>query len=132
MASEKVARILRSRTELTGEAIESMSDGEAWRLVYSLPKQATTIDHNGEICFTGFSPSEKSSLQQSARRCGFKVVKSVTKRLSFLCTGPNAGPSKLEKARRQGATILSSEQLAQMLETGEVPGGDVDVAMLAE
>jgi NAD-dependent DNA ligase len=132
MASEKVARILRSRTELSSEEIQSMSDGEAWRRVYSLPKRAKTIDHNGEICFTGFSPSQKSNMQQAAQRRGFKVVKSVTKRLAFLCAGPNAGPSKLQKARQCGATILSLDELTRMLETGEVPANDVNEAMPAE
>jgi hypothetical protein len=59
MASEKVARILRSKTDLAAEEIDAMSDADAWKLVDSL-KPARTESARNQTCFTGFSPSEQS------------------------------------------------------------------------
>ena len=50
-----------------------------------------------------------------------KIVKSVTKKLSFLCAGENPGPSKLKKAKSQKVTVLSEEQFLNLLKTGEMP-----------
>ena len=121
MPSEKVARILRSKTELSDEEIEVLSDAEAWSIVYSLKSSKPEAKQKAQICFTGFSPFEKETLSEAAEQKGFKVVKSVTKKLSFLCTGDDPGPVKLEKARAQGATILSADEFLRMLDTGEVP-----------
>jgi BRCT domain type II-containing protein len=52
--------------------------------------------------------------------------KSVTKNLSLLCIGPNAGPVKLQKAKDNQATILNPDQLNRMFETGESPNSDYD------
>jgi NAD-dependent DNA ligase len=120
VATEKVARILRSKTELSDEEIEALSDAEAWKVVRGLPSRPKA-KQKSQICFTGFSPTEKEMLTEAAEQRGFKVVKSVTKKLAFLCTGGDPGPVKLEKARTQGATILSAKELLRMLETGEVP-----------
>ena len=55
------------------------------------------------------------------QRHGLKLVKSVTKRLNHLCTAPNAGPAKVRKATEQGATLLTGEELFEMLATGRAP-----------
>ena len=120
MAGEKVTRILKSKSNFTDEQISSMSDAEGWSWIYANKKPNPDKDKN-QICFTGFSPAEKESLTLSAEEAGLKVVKSVTKSLNFLCTGDNAGPKKIEKARQQDVIILSVPQFSIMLETGELP-----------
>ncbi|HAS6054758.1 TPA: hypothetical protein I7122_18665 [Vibrio vulnificus] len=74
-----------------------------------------------DICFTGFSKSDKLVLSELAKLKGMQVRKEVTVHLNILCYGSNAGPKKLEKAMAQGVMILNREQFEKMVETGEVP-----------
>ena len=74
-----------------------------------------------EICFTGFKKADKVKLVAIAESEKMFVRDSVTKNLSFLCCGYNAGPKKIEKSRHQGAIILNEEQFKTMLKTGEIP-----------
>jgi NAD-dependent DNA ligase len=97
-----------------------MTDAEGWKWVYA--NKAPAKEKHLEVCFTGFSDSEKGSLSQLAIDAGFIVVTAVTRNLTFLCAGPNPGPSKLEKASKQkGVSVLTQEQFMHFLETGEVP-----------
>ena len=82
-------------------------------------KQTLSSDINkNQICFTGFSQNEIKELSEIALKNGLNVVKSVTKNLSYLCIGFNAGHSKIIKANKQNATILTLEQFEDLLETG--------------
>lgn len=74
-----------------------------------------------EICFTGFKKVDKERLAATAEDRGLFVVTTVRKNLEFLCCGYNAGPKKIEKARNQGAFILSEKQFLALMETGELP-----------
>jgi len=74
-----------------------------------------------EICFTGFNASVREALEAQATQAGLWVRKSVTSKLSFLCTGPNAGPKKVDAALRMGVVIMDQEAFGWMLETGEIP-----------
>ncbi len=74
-----------------------------------------------EILFTGFDAKTRTELECLANQAGMKVVKTPTKNLSYLCGGPNAGPSKVEKARQAGAWILDEAALRVLLESGELP-----------
>jgi NAD-dependent DNA ligase len=74
-----------------------------------------------QVCFTGFSTTEKTELTALAEGAKLEVVGAVTKNLAFLCVGLNAGPAKLAKAREQGVLVLQRSQLLHLLETGEVP-----------
>jgi BRCA1-like protein len=119
MPSELLTRILHSKSPFSPEEISLMTDAEGWRWVYAnkVPKEK-----HFEVCFTGFSASEKGELSQLAVDAGFMVVGSVTKNLSLLCIGPNRGPAKLEKAEKQKDTaIVTLEQFKLFLETGEIP-----------
>jgi NAD-dependent DNA ligase len=122
MAGEKVTMILRSRTELSSEQIEKMSDGEGWQMIYALkPPKTQRIKKCNQICFTGFSPSEKARLGQVATDHGLDVVKSVTQSLAYLITGPTAGPAKCKAAREQEVVMMTEVQFSQFLIDGEVP-----------
>lgn len=120
MASEKVARILRAKSKMSEEQIQAIPDGEAWTWIYS-QRPRKTKEKLDQICFTGFDQTVRDALEVRARESHLEVVKSVTKKLRYLCTGPNAGPSKLEKAREQHVVLMSLEQFENMLETGELP-----------
>ncbi|RZT42276.1 BRCT domain-containing protein [Cupriavidus agavae] len=74
-----------------------------------------------QITFTGFAQEHRSDLERRAGVAGLRVVQSVTQSLTFLCTGPNAGPKKVAKARDQRVYILTEWQLSALLETGELP-----------
>ncbi|WP_417544398.1 hypothetical protein [Marinobacter sp.] len=79
------------------------------------------IDTRPEICFTGYPKIQRAALEELASTRSMAVKKDVTKGLAFLCCGPNAGPSKVEKARERGCLIIDEPGLKAMLETGELP-----------
>ncbi|EPJ5822028.1 BRCT domain-containing protein [Pluralibacter gergoviae] len=62
------------------------------------------------ICFTGFSKDRKNALITIAIALEFSVTKDVTKTLDYLCCGDNAGPSKINKAKQNGAKLLSEDE----------------------
>lgn len=117
MVSDKLESILQSKTDLSSEQIQTLSEEEGWHIVYSLPKK----EKLPQICFTGFSNSVKEDLQRRARESGkFQVVASATKHLEILCAGENAGPAKLEKAKVAGAAIVDQEGFEKLIEFGEI------------
>lgn len=120
MENEKLRRILKAKSEFTDDEIERMTDSEGWAWVYN-QKPKSIKKKVDQICFTGFSPSEKSELSNIAEKANLEVVKSVTKNLSFLCIGDNAGPSKLQKARAQKVIIMRRAQFENLINTGELP-----------
>lgn len=119
--SEKLKRILFAKSNLTEEQIALISEAEGWRLVYQLTaNKAAKKTDQFQVCFTGFGTSEKEMLIKSAEDVHLTVVTSVTKKLQMLIAGDNAGPSKLEAAKKQNVRILNKEQFLDFLETGEL------------
>lgn len=118
MPSEKLTRILKAKSPFSSEQIAEMSEAEGWRWVYS--NAAPRKDRLMQVCFTGFSATEKHELVVLAKEHRLAVATSVTKDLAFLCTGSNAGPSKLAKAAEQGVTLLTRAQFEHLLATGEI------------
>ena len=90
------------------------------------PKKSTYDDDRPQILFTGFLKNRRSELERKSESEGLHVVKTPTIHLAYLCIGANAGPSKVLKARKAGAYILSETQFLQLLETGEIPDEDWD------
>ncbi len=78
MASDKPTMILQSKTDMSKEEIATLSDGEAWKLIYSI-RAAKAKDNRLQVCFTGFGTSKKQELIDLANDNTFKVVSSVTK-----------------------------------------------------
>lgn len=109
MASEKAAKILRKReAPFTEDQIAAMSEREAWAWIFSHDQQTREMKVQSklpQICFTGFTDSEKEELREIARQAGFEIKDSVTKSLVILVTGENAGPSKTAKAEAQGCIV---------------------------
>ncbi len=120
MAGAKVTNILRSQSNFTEEDIASMSDADGWKWIYA-NKKPNPNKGKEQICFSGFRPAEKDEIAKIAEEAGFKVVKSITKSLNFLCVGETPGPKKIEKAESQDVKILNAHQLILLLETGEIP-----------
>ena len=119
MPSEKLTRILRSKSPFSGQEISQMAETDGWQWVYK--NKAPKNGKCREICFTGFPDSEKSDLAKLGTEAGLVVVGSVTRNLSFLCKGQNPGPVKLRKATSQGVLIVTLDQLKQILQSGELP-----------
>ena len=120
MASEKPTMILLSKSDMSKEEIEVLSDAEAWRLIYSIRK-VKVKDNRLQVCFTGFGSSKKEELTNLAHDNRIKVMAGVTKKLGYLVDGENAGPKKIEKAEAQGVQFLNEQQFVHLIETGEVP-----------
>ena len=121
MAGEKVTRILKAHSPFTDEEIVKITDQEGWSWIYGNRPSSKRDNNKHQVCFTGFKPAEKQQLNDIALQAGMKVVNSVTKSLDFLCTGANAGPSKIAKAKKQDVSILTKDQFQVLLETGELP-----------
>ena len=101
----------------TVEQLRGMEDRECWRWIYEHfpPKTKRPDPSTRAICFTGFRPDDRARLEELAEKAGYRVLTGVSARLNVLVTGEAPGPSKLEKARQQGVTILSeAEFLAEI------------------
>lgn len=73
------------------------------------------------ICFTGFSKNKKCELTDIAKSRGYVVSKDVTKGLSFLCCGENAGPSKINKAKQNNSILLSEADFLKLPSEDHTP-----------
>lgn len=73
-----------------------------------------------EIMFTGFPKARRAALEESCSKAGIKLRKTVSKKLFFVCAGPNAGPTKMRMAPAQGVAVLDEAEFIRLLETGEV------------
>lgn len=131
----KVRRIVGQVTSVdTGEVMKP----NVWiRKIYSAPSNSHVIDGNErlaqfnphmgshaepeivkarstggakQILFTGFDREHREILEEMAMDMGFKVVKNVTKNLAYLCTGYNAGPSKISSAIDVGAEVIDEAE----------------------
>jgi len=117
--SEKLQKILKSKTNLSSIELDKLTESDGWAIIYSMGDQKK--EKLIEICFTGFSPADKYELINTAKKNNLHVTSSVTRNLYFLCVGDNAGAVKVKKAKEQNTKIISKEQLLELLETGQLP-----------
>jgi len=113
--SEKVTSILLSKTDLTLSDVETMSEAQAWRVVYSLPRPTPRSDTKTRACFTGFGSTERAELVALADSVGHLVTSGITKKLTLLVCGANAGPVKMETAVAQGTNLVSGDEYRSMI-----------------
>jgi NAD-dependent DNA ligase len=119
--SDKLRRILLSKTDMKEAEINQLTEQDGWALIYSSSTtKPATKDKRYQVCFTGFGNSEKEELGVMADLAKLRVVTSVTKDLQFLVAGEHAGPAKLQKAREQGTRVLNKVEFLAFLETGEL------------
>lgn len=115
--SKKLLSILKSKTDLTENEIESLTEKKGWEIVYSLKEKK---EPKIEICFTGYNPTEKDHLTNIAIEKGFHIAKSITVNLNFLCCGSNAGEMKIKKAIEQNVILLTTDEFYNLIDTGEI------------
>ena len=118
--SEKLKRILLSKSDFSDDQINQMSDAEGWAWLYEHQSPVKRKIKGPEVCFTGFGVTERQELETRASAGGLHVVTSVTKGLMLLVAGVNAGPAKLEKARAGGIAVVERAGFEHFLETGEI------------
>jgi len=76
------------------------------------------------VCFTGFSDSDKAYLKDVATRIGMNVKSSVSGKLNLLVCGPNPGPGKLRDATELGIKIVSFEEFKASLDNARAFTGN--------
>jgi DNA ligase (NAD+) len=62
-----------------------------------------------------FEHFERDDLKIKIEANGGRVLSGVSGKLNYLLAGANMGPSKLDKARKLGVTILSEEEFLAMI-----------------
>lgn len=112
MPSERVKGILLEKSNFSESEIDAMSDVQCWEWVYD---NSVGPDTRKQICFTGFRPTDKGRLKNKANAGDLKVIKSVTKKLNYLCIGPNARPKEIEKARGHKIKIVTEYELNSLI-----------------
>lgn len=117
MLSEKVTQIMLKK-ELSIEP--GMTDAQAWKLIYAHDDQNRKQHPSVNFCFTGFTSSSVLEMKERATTIGFGVNSRVVKATTHLCCGPNAGPKKIEAAKKNGVKIVTYEGFLHMVETGEI------------
>ncbi len=79
MPSEKLIKILRSKTDLTDEQIIPLADEEGWATVYeaeAATKAERDANRKPTVLFSGFNKADKAEREAH----GLKPVTSVTNR----------------------------------------------------
>lgn len=121
MASENVvAMMVEKGSPYSLEQLQGMEDRECWKWIYAHfpPKTKRPPLSTPAICFTGFRPDARASLEKLAERAGYRVLTGVSARLKILVTGEAPGPAKLEKARQQGVAIMSEAEFLATVPSG--------------
>ena len=115
MPNPTLIQILRSRTHLTDEQILQLSDGEGWKIIRELDDAKRKEMDKPEICFTGFNLAAREELEKNAMIKGYRVRKTVTKKLDVLVLGETPGETKIAKAESQGVQILQLHEYQNIL-----------------
>lgn len=77
--------------------------------------ESNVLDGKTFVISGVFENFERDDLKVKIEANGGKVLSGVSGKLNFLLAGSSVGPSKLEKARKLGVTILSEEEFQNML-----------------
>ena len=116
MPSEKLIKILRSKTDLTDEQIIPLTDGEGWAKVYeaeAVAKAEREANRKPTVLFTGFNKAGKAEMEAHAVAHGLKPVTTVTKKLGCLVLGEMPGEKKVIKAQELGIQTLHAHEYLQ-------------------
>ena len=94
MPSEKLIKILRSKTDLTDEQIIPLSDEEGWAKVDeadAAAKAEREANRKPTVLFSGFNKADKAGMEAHAVAHGLKPGTTVTKKLECLVLGETPG-----------------------------------------
>jgi DNA ligase (NAD+) len=64
-----------------------------------------------------FETKSRDELKKIIEKNGGKVSTSITSKTNFLLGGNNIGPSKIEKAKSIGLSIISENDLSNLIES---------------
>jgi DNA ligase (NAD+) len=64
-----------------------------------------------------FENFDRDELKDKIEANGGRILSGVSGKLNYLLAGDNMGPSKLEKARKLGVTIISEQEFLSMIES---------------
>lgn len=78
--------------------------------------ESTMLEGKTFVISGVFANFERDELKHKIESNGGRVLSGVSGKLNYLLAGDNMGPSKLEKARKLGVTILSEEEFLGMIE----------------
>jgi DNA ligase (NAD+) len=62
-----------------------------------------------------FEKHSREELKTIIEENGGKILSSISSKLDYLVAGDNMGPSKLEKATKLNISLISEEELIQLL-----------------
>ncbi|SEI63015.1 DNA ligase (NAD+) [Dyadobacter koreensis] len=78
--------------------------------------ESTMLEGKTFVISGVFANFERDDLKHKIEANGGRVLSGVSGKLNYLLAGDNMGPSKLEKARKLGVTILSEEEFLGMIQ----------------
>ena len=101
-----------------------------WELIEHMMGLYTSLEHSSEatavvsdsaisgkvVMFTGKMTSDREGMQEQAKSLGARVLSSVSGALEILVIGEKASASKIAKAEKVGAQVITEEEYAKMLE----------------
>lgn len=84
------------------------------------------------MIFTGVLPKlERTAAENLAKKYGAKVTKSILGKTSLVVIGEEAGPSKVQKIKKNKIKAITEEGFIQLLKSMPAEGGDGESAMEA-
>ncbi|MGQ9847030.1 MAG: NAD-dependent DNA ligase LigA [Bacteroidales bacterium] len=88
------------------------------QLSHNIEKNKSNRLENLSIVVTGSfeKPYDRKKIEELVIQNGAKLVKSVSKKTSFVVAGNKPGPDKIELASQLGIKIISSEEFLKMLD----------------
>ena len=107
MTNPTFAKLMKSLSKaFSADLIKSLSDYAAWQWIHLQAPPPLPSPDPTRICFSGFSRQDKADLGKLARLAGFRVSRSVSKRLAYLCIGTKPGRVKLERANQREVPVI--------------------------
>jgi len=117
MPSEKLIKILRSKTDLTDEQIIPLTDEEGWAKVYeadAAAKAEREANRKPTVLFTGFNKADRAEMEAHAVAHGLKPVTIVSQKLECLVLGDTPGEKKVIKAQELNIQTLHAHEYLQL------------------
>ncbi|MCE7059105.1 NAD-dependent DNA ligase LigA [Dyadobacter sp. CY343] len=81
-----------------------------------IEKESDVLDGKTFVISGVFENYDRDELKDKIEVNGGRILSGVSGKLNYLLAGANMGPSKLEKARKLGVTILSEEEFLAMID----------------
>lgn len=90
--------------------------GLQFEVVEEVVEQDSNTFENKSFVVSGvFESFDRDELKEIIKKNGGKVISAVSGKLDYLVAGDKMGPSKLEKAKKLGITIISEEEFKELL-----------------